>query len=101
MKALRKYSAMLLMLTPIFLGIGVEHTVGSDYHDAIPVEQSQSEKHHNSLSETMEELSKEDEVHTYNMSILPKSDTFSNRPFYSGPPLRIVVLVPTPPPDQH
>ena len=89
----------MLMFAPLFLGMGLEHTMGFEYLAAAPVEHPQSEKSQNSLSEIMEELNKEDDIHTYYFSYLPQADQNTKNLFYSGPQARIVVPVPTPPPD--
>lgn len=99
MHSIQKYGVLILLLAPLLLGLSIEHTLDSEYFAPDPVEQSHSDFIVNSLSITMEEISKEDEIHILNTSFLPEAAPYSSDTFISGPKARTVVLVPTPPPD--
>ncbi|PWN06278.1 hypothetical protein [Rhodohalobacter mucosus] len=99
MHLFRKYGFVLMLLVPLLLGISIQHTLDSEHFAPAPVEQSQSDNLVNTLSETVEELSKEDDVHIRNTSFQPQAVPYSSGAFFTDPRARTVVVVPTPPPD--
>lgn len=99
MNSFRKFSAVLLLLAPLLLGLSIQHSLDPEHYTPVPAEQSQSDIIVNSLSETMEEMSKEDDTHFRHSSFHPDAVPFSNGTFFNGLRERTVLLVPTPPPD--
>ena len=96
---LRKFGPVMLLLIPLLFGVSTLHIYDLGMIASAPVEQSQSDSLHNTLSETLEEISKEDDLHSRYNSLLLDKYQLSSKSYNSDLRAKIVLLVPTPPPD--
>jgi hypothetical protein len=97
---LRKFGPVMLVLIPLLFGVSILHTFDLGIIAPSPVEQSQTDNLPNSLSETLEEISKEDDLHSRYNSLFLDNCQLSSKSSNNDLRAKIVLLVPTPPPDK-
>lgn len=96
---LRKFGPVMLLLIPLLFGFSTLHTFDLGMIAPAPVEQSQTDSLPNTFSETLEENSKEDDLHSRYNTLLPDKYQLGSKTYNSDLRAKIVLLVPTPPPD--
>ena len=99
MHLFRKFSAVLFLLAPLLLGLSIQHSLNTEQYVPLSSEHSQTDSMVHSLSDTLEEMSKEDDTHIRYTSYHPDAEPYCGGTFFSGLRERTVQLVPTPTPD--